>query len=69
MTSAIALHGAFGAATQGKNDHLRSVFLVRHCKKCGQHWVKFTVEKRSGNDWKEIPELTTGGFTDEAVSL
>lgn len=69
VASAITQHGAFGGSAQKKNDHLRSAFHVRHCRKCGQHWVRFSVEKRTGNDWKEIPELTTGGFTDEAVSV
>jgi len=69
VVSAVAQHGAFGSPSQGKSDHLCSVVRVRHCKKCGQHWVKFSVEKRSGNNWKEIPELTAGGFTDEVVSL
>lgn len=69
VVTAIETHKNFGSATHGKNDHLRSMFEVRHCKKCHQHWVKFSVEKQSGNDWKEISELSVSGFTQEVVSL
>jgi hypothetical protein len=67
MANAIHSQANFGNPKHQKDDHLRSVFEVRHCKKCEKHWVKFCVEKTSGGDWKEIPELTVGGFTDEVV--
>ena len=69
VASAIQQHKAFGNSTYQKGTHLRSVFEIRHCQKCGQHWVKYVVEKESGNDWKEIPELTVAGFTDQAVDI
>lgn len=59
----------FGNAKHEKISHLRSVSEVRHCKQCGQHWVKFSVEKQSGDNWNEIPELTVSGFTDQVVSI
>jgi len=68
ITTALDHQKSFGiSACQGL--HLRSVFAVRHCKKCGKHWVQFSVEERSGSDWKKIPELTAGGFTDQAVGV
>jgi DNA-directed RNA polymerase subunit RPC12/RpoP len=69
VVKAIESQASFGNPKHQKNDHLRSVFEVRHCKKCGQHWVRFCVEKQSGDNWEEIPELTVGGFTDEVVSI
>lgn len=69
IASAIEHQRTFGNPAYQKKDHLRSVFEVRHCKKCGQHWVRFSVEKQSGDDWKEIPELTVGGFTDQVVNV
>jgi hypothetical protein len=69
IAAAIEHQKTFGNPVYQKNDHLRSVFEVRHCKKCGQHWVRFSVEKQSGDDWKEIPELTVGGFTDQVVNV
>lgn len=69
IASAIKQHSTFGNQAYQKNDHLRSVFQVRHCKKCGQHWIRFSVDKQSGNDWKEIPELTVAGFTDQVVNV
>ena len=70
IASAIKRHSKFGSEKyQHKVDHLRSTIAVHHCKKCGQHWVKFSVEKQSGDDWKEIPELTVDGFIDDVVNV
>ena len=67
--AAIEKHKTFGNPKFQKGNHLRSVIDVRHCKKCGQHWVKYVVEKQRGNDWKEISDLTTAGFTDQVVDI
>ena len=69
IASAIEKHRTFGNPKFQKDNHLRSVIEVRHCKSCGQHWVKYVVEKQSGNDWKEIPDLTAAGFTDQVVDI
>lgn len=69
VASAIEKHRTFGNPKFQKGNHLRSVIEVRHCKRCGQHWVKYVVEKQSGNDWKEIPDLTAAGFTDQIVDI
>jgi len=69
IASAIEHHKAFGNPSHKKKDHLRSVFEVRHCKECRQHWVKFSIEKQSGNDWKEIPQLTVARFSDQVVNI
>lgn len=67
--SAIEKHRMFGNPKLQKGNHLRSVIEVRYCKKCGEHWVKYVVEKQSGNDWKEISELTAAGFTEQVVDI
>ena len=69
VASAIEKHRTFGNPKFQRGNHLRSVIEVRPCKRCGQHWVKYVVEKQSGNDWKEIPNLTTAGFTDQVVDI
>lgn len=69
ISSAIQQHRDFGTAKHEKDDHLRSVVEVRYCKKCGKHWVKFAVEKKSGDNWKEISELTVAGFTEQVVNI
>ncbi len=69
IASAIEKHRTFGSPTFLRGKHLRSMIVVRHCKNCGQHWVKYVVEKRRGNDWGGIPELTTDGFTDQVVDI
>ncbi len=67
--AALEQHKGFGNSTHQKGDHLRSVMEVRYCKKCGLHWVKFAVEKQSGDNWKEISELTVARFTDSIVNV
>jgi hypothetical protein len=70
VASAIQQHREFGTPSYQKDAHpLRSVFEVRHCKNCGKHWVKFSVEKRSGDNWKAISGLTVAGFTEQVVSV
>jgi len=69
IAAAIEQQRTFGNQRHQKDDHLRSVFEIRHCKKCGRHWAQFSIEKRSGDGWKTIPELTVGGFTDAVVNL
>jgi hypothetical protein len=72
IPSAIQEHrnsAGFGSSTSPKDCHLRSVVEIRHCKKCAMHWMKFAVEKLSGNDWKEISELTVERFTEQIVSV
>jgi hypothetical protein len=69
IASAIEKHKTFGTPKFQKGNHLRSWIEVRHCKSCGQHWVKYSVEKRSGNDWAEIHELRNAGFTDRVVDI
>jgi hypothetical protein len=72
ILSAIREHknsSAFGTSSLPKGGYLRSVVEVRHCKKCEVHWVKFSVEKLRGDDWKEIPELTLERFTEQVVDV
>lgn len=69
MAPAIELQRSFGNPSHQKNNHLRSTFEVRCCKKCKQHWVKFSVEKQSGDNWKEISDFTVSGFTKEVISV
>jgi hypothetical protein len=69
LAHAIELHRTVGSPTWQKQDHLCSTIDVRRCKRCGQHWMKFSVRRRSGDDWKEIPELTASGFTQEAIGV
>jgi hypothetical protein len=69
---AVEEHGnsaGFGASTIPKNCRLRSVVEVQHCKKCERHWVKFSVESLSGNDWKEVSGLTDQRFTEQQFNV
>lgn len=34
-----------------------------------QHWVKYVVEKQSGDDWREMSDLTTARFSDQVVNI
>lgn len=59
----------FGSSTSPKGCRLRTLFEVRHCKECGLHWLKFTTEQLSDNEWKEISDLSVGGFTNQIVNV
>ena len=67
LPEAIETQRTFGNVAPQKNDHLRTEIQVRHCKLCQLHWMKFSVAKKSGNDWKDIPDLTFGGFTEQVI--
>jgi hypothetical protein len=69
IASAIQNHSMFGKPTFQRDNHLRSVIVIRHCKHCGQHWVKYMVEKQTDSDWREIPDFTAIGFTDQVVDV
>lgn len=69
IEAAVERQSAFGTPTQQKGNDLRSAFRVSYCKKCGQHWYKYTVEKRSGENWKEISEFTLAGFTEQVLKV
>lgn len=68
-SAAIEVQKDFGNPAQQKDDHLRTQFEVRYCKKCNQHWLKFTVEKKSGDNWKAISECTTARFTEQIINV
>ena len=69
IASAVEGHGRHGNTKYQKGNHLKSVVEVRYCANCGKHWVKHVVEKLSGSDWKEIPDLTAEIFTKELVEI
>lgn len=69
VASAMAAHNAFGDPKFHNNTPLRSTIEVHCCKECGQHRVKYGVEKKDGKDWKAIPNMTATAFTDQAVEI
>jgi hypothetical protein len=69
IASAIDLHKTFGNSTPQKDDYLRLILELRHCEKCSQHWVRFSAEKYSSKDWKEISDLTVAAFTNQVVEM
>ena len=52
---AIAIHA--GELENAKDASFRSQILIKRCKGCGLHWMKFTVSRRERGDWKEISEV------------
>jgi hypothetical protein len=59
----------FGTTFVPQDCYLCSVVEVQRCKKCEAHWVKFVVQKKSGDDWKDIRELTYTTFTNQVVKV
>lgn len=72
LSTAIENHASspdFGSSSSPKGCRLRTVVEVRHCTECGLHWLKFTTEQLSDNNWKEIRDLSVGGFTNQIVNV
>jgi hypothetical protein len=61
-------HAKHGTVRGSKEDNLRSNIEIRFCKKCGQHWLKFSVQKKVRDDWKEINQLTLERYCDRELS-
>ena len=69
LTAAIEVHRGFGGPICRPGDHLRATIDVHRCTRCGQHWLKFSVDKGSDDSWREIPELTVSTFTQEVIGV
>jgi hypothetical protein len=68
LQHSVLIHGTCGAI-DSKGAIFSSLMEVKSCKGCGKHWTKFTANRKSGNDWKEIPELSLSAFSIEPVEL
>ena len=67
---AIAVHAKMaGSDTYQKELVLRSQMQIKRCKSCNQHWLKFSVSKRSRDDWKDITELGCESFCAVPISI
>lgn len=63
---AIAIHA--GELENAKDASFRSQILIKRCKGCGLHWMKFTVSRRERGDWKEISEVGFERFTERPIT-
>jgi hypothetical protein len=67
---AIAVHSrAAGVETFQKELVLRSQMQIKKCKSCDQHWLKFSVSKKTRDDWKDITELGYESFCAEPINV
>jgi len=64
---AVFVHGSTMSATIS-NATLSSTLEVKRCKQCNKHWLKFSVHKLVGNNWREVDDLGYKAFTSEPVS-
>lgn len=68
LQHSVLVHAASGAS-DSKDAVFSSLIEIKSCKGCGKHWTKFTANRKSGNDWKEISELSLSAFSVEPVEL
>jgi len=66
---AIDLHSASGDPHRSEDSLFEARMHLKHCRKCNQHWLGFTVNKRTGNEWEEIHELELSCYYDGELSL
>ena len=48
---------------------LRSQIQIKRCKSCNKHWLRFTVSKRTRDDWKDVDELGCQSFCSEPINV
>ena len=58
----IETHSGLGDPYSGKDHYLKSILELKECKKCGVHWLKISGEKRSGDSWTTISDLSFDTF-------
>ena len=68
LQHSVLIHGASGAP-DSKGAIFSAAMEIKSCNGCGKHWTNFTANKKSGNDWKEISELSLSAFSVEPVEL
>ena len=68
LQHSVLIHGATGAS-DSKGAIFSSAMEIKSCNGCGKHWTKFTANRKAGNDWKEISELSLSAFSIEPVEL
>ena len=69
FATAIKEHHAFGDGKKTEDHHLEATVEIRRCKTCTTNWFQFRVQKRAGNDWKEVSELTFDTYRNKALRL
>jgi hypothetical protein len=62
VQEAIDLHAASGPASASKDAVIQSSVQVKRCTACNVHWIGFTVQKKSGNEWQEDETLKFASF-------
>lgn len=67
FSEAIAAWSQFGAKDAKAGRHLRTEVSIYRCKACTEHFLRFAVAKRKGDNWDDIPQLTVQGRTSAAI--
>jgi len=67
VATALEASETFGRTTFEAGDDARTLFEIRYCRNCHQHWVRFSVERVVGSKWTETPGSTITAFTQEVV--
>lgn len=62
LQEALDAHGTFGEAKNPKDGYLMSQLERKQCPVCRINWLKFSVQKLAGNEWKEINEMGFAQF-------
>jgi hypothetical protein len=57
LSVALSALEAFGHVKHETKDHLRVEASLWCCKTCQERLMRFSVSKRTGNNWKEIPNF------------
>jgi hypothetical protein len=69
LAAALTMQQELGITDENLGGNLQTRIEVRECPKCGRHWAEYSVHRLCDEGWREIPELTVSGFSDETVTL
>jgi hypothetical protein len=65
--SAVYVH-RFSMSGSSTSATLASTIVIKRCKQCSKHWVRFSVLKLVGHQWREVPELSCASFVEQPIS-
>ena len=69
LQQGIDAHANHGTAHGSGYDRFRSSIEIRFCKKCGQHWLGFGVQKEARGAWRDVNELSLERFSDQELNV
>ena len=69
LQQSIQVHAETGSTAINAANVFSSFIEIKRCKACEKHWLKFTAQRKAGDDWKDISDLGYATFCMERVDV